>query len=154
MATYSFLDNLVAISGPNGSFNLGGPGQANSEGGITIVMVEDKNTMTIGASGEGMHSLHAGKAATLTCRFLKTSPVNAQLSAMYAADTIGGATHGRNTISVRDLARGDVITCQEVAFAKFADITYAKDGGEQVWTFHCVRTDFVLGSGLPQAAAA
>lgn len=148
MATYSFIDNLVAIAGPNGAFNLGGPGVANSEGGISIVMTEDKNTMTIGAGGEGMHSLHSGKGATLTCRFLKTAPANALLAQMYAADTSSAAQHGRNTISIRDLARGDVITAQEVAFAKFADITYAKDGGEMTWAFHAVKVDFVLGNGF------
>lgn len=148
MATYSFIDNLVAIAGPNGAFNLGGPGVANSEGGISIVMQEDKNTMTIGAGGEGMHSLHAGKAATITVRFLKTAPANALLAQMYAADTGDAAAHGRNTISIRDLARGDVITAQQVAFAKFADVTYAKDGGEMTWAFHSVKVDFVLGNGL------
>ena len=153
MAVYSFIDNLVSISGQNGNFNLGGPGVGNSEGGISIVMVEDKNTMTIGAGGEGMHSLHAGKGGTETIRLLKTAAVNAQLSQMYASDTAGGASHGRNQISIRDMARGDTITCQEVAFAKFADITYAKDGGEMVWTFHAVKIDFKLGSGILNEAA-
>lgn len=152
MATYSFLDNMVAISGPNGNFNLGGPGVANSEGGISIVMTEDKNTMTIGAGGEGMHSLHAGKSGTITVRLLKTAPANALLSAMYHADEASGCAWGRNTISIRDLCRGDVITAQEVAYAKFADVTYAKEGGEMVWTFHAVKIDFVLGSGIPEAA--
>jgi len=152
VATYSFIDNLVAIAGPNGAFNLGGPGVGNSEGGISIVMTEDKNTMTIGAGGEGMHSLHSGKSGTITCRFLKTSPQNARLASMYAADTAGAAFHGRNTISIRDLARGDVITAQEVAFVKFADITYAKDGGEMTWTFHSTKIDFVLGAGIVLAA--
>jgi hypothetical protein len=153
VAVYSFIDNLVAISGPNGNFNLGGPGVGNSEGGISIVMTEDKNTMTIGAGGEGMHSLHAGKSGTVTIRMLKTAPANAQLSQMYAADTAGGASHGRNTISIRDLSRGDTIVCQEVAYAKFADITYAKDGGEMVWTFHATKIDFTLGSGIQAQAA-
>jgi hypothetical protein len=151
MATYSFLDNMCAISGPNGAFSLGA-GTGNTEGGISIVQTEDKNTMTIGADGEGMHSLHAGKSGTITIRLLKTSPTNAQLSSMYALDTAGGASHGKNTITTRDLARGDVITCQQVAFAKYADITYAKDGGEMVWTFHSVKIDYVLGSGLAVAA--
>src|SRR3954471_5374952 len=120
MATYSFLDNMCAISGPNGAFSLGA-GTGNTEGGISIVQTEDKNTMTIGADGEGMHSLHAGKSGTVTIRLLKTSPTNAQLSSMYALDTAGGVSHGKNTITTRDLARGDVITCQQVAFAKYAD---------------------------------
>jgi hypothetical protein len=150
MATYSFLDNMCSIVGPNGSFSLGA-GAGDAEGGISVVMVEDKDTMTIGADGSVMHSLHAGKGATVTVRLLKTSPTNALLSAMYAADTVGSAVFGYNTISIRDMARNDVIVCQQTAFAKFADTTYAKDGGEMVWTFHSGVVDFILGSGLAAA---
>lgn len=32
--------------------------------------------MTVGADGEVMHSLHAGKSGTITVTLLKTSPVN------------------------------------------------------------------------------
>ncbi len=35
-----------------------------------------KNTMTIGADGEVMHSLHADKSGTVTVNLLKTSPTN------------------------------------------------------------------------------
>src|SRR3954462_4534193 len=153
MAVYSFLDALVAISGPNGSFSIGGPGIANTEGGVTITMTEDKNTMSIGAGGEVMHSLHAGKSGTVTVRVQKTAPVNRQLSEMYANDTVRSGLHGRNVIVIRDLSRGDMITCRDVAYAKFADITYAKDGGEMVWTFHSGIIDFDLGAGIDLAAA-
>ena len=156
MATYSFVDNMCAISGPNGNFNLG-YGSCNAEGGISVNMIEDKSTMTIGADGCVMHSLHAGKGATITIRLLKTSPTNALLSQMYAMDTgtagnpQATANHGQNQISIRDLQRNDVITCQQCAFAKFPDVTYAKEGGEMVWTFHAGVVDFVLGSGLAVA---
>jgi len=156
MATYSFNDNMCAISGPNGAFNLG-YGSCNSEGGISVNMVEDKSTMTIGADGCVMHSLHSGKGATVTIRLLKTSPTNALLSQMYGMDTNtagnpqASANHGQNQISIRDLQRNDVITCQQCAFAKFPDMTYAKEGGEMVWTFHAGIVDFVLGSGLAVA---
>jgi hypothetical protein len=43
-------------------------------------MTEAKNTMTVGADGEVMHSLHAGKSGTITVTLLKTSPVNKKLS--------------------------------------------------------------------------
>jgi hypothetical protein len=150
VATYSFLDNMASIVGPNGSVTIGA-GAADTEGGITIGMAEDKNTMSIAADGAVMHSLHAGKSGTVTVRLQKTSPMNQQLSIMYAADTVGGGTHGKNTISVRDLARNDVVTCQDVAFAKFPDVTYAKDGGDMIWTFHAGKIDFVLGTGLAAA---
>jgi hypothetical protein len=150
--TYSFLDTLVAISGPNGAFNLGGPDVGNTEGGITITFAEDKSSMTIGGGGEGMHNLHAGKSGSATVRLLKISATNALLSAMYALDTASGRSHGQNTISVRDLARGDTGTLELVAFAKFPDVTYAKEGGEMSWLFHSVRIDFKLGSGVAVAA--
>jgi hypothetical protein len=147
MATYSFSDIMMSITGPNGTVTLGA-GSGSSEGGITITMVEDKSTMTIGADGQVMHSLHAGKGANVTVRLLKTSPSNSVLSLMYARDTSGTGVYGFNTISVRDLQLNDVVTCQQCAFAKFADLTYAKEGGEMVWTFHAGITDFVLGAGM------
>jgi hypothetical protein len=126
-----------------------GAGSGNSEGGITISQTEDRNTMTIGADGSGMHSLHAGKSGTVTVRLLKTAPTNDQMAQMFNLDTSNSSDHGKNTITIRDLVRGDTITCQECAFARFPDITYAKDGGENTWTFHAVRIDYDLGSGIP-----
>src|SRR5215467_2524526 len=144
MPTYSFLDVSASITGPNGTVTLGS-GSGSSEGGISITMVEDKSTMTIGADGQVMHSLHAGKGSNVTVRLLKTSPTNQILSQMYARDTSASGLYGNNTISVRDQTLNDVIVCQQCAFAKFADVTYAKEGGEMVWTFHAGITDFILG---------
>jgi predicted SPOUT superfamily RNA methylase MTH1 len=138
---------MASITGPSGTVSLGA-GSAASDGGISIVMVEDKSTMTIGADGAVMHSLHAGKGSTVTVRLLKTSPTNQLLSQMYALDTSGSNVYGFNTISVRDLQLNDVVVCQQCAFAKFADVTYSKEGGEMVWTFHAGITDFILGSGI------
>ena len=151
MATYSFQDVMGSINGPNGTISLG-QGSCAADGGISIVRVEDKSTMVIGADGCVMHSLHSGKGANITIRLLKTSPTNALLSTMYKEDTTNSGQHGQNTISIRDLQRNDVITAQQCAFAKFADITYAKEGGECVWQFHAGIVDFDLGSGLAVAA--
>ena len=54
MTTYSFQDVAATIVGPGGAFSLG-YGEATAEEGITIVRAGDKNTMTIGSDGEGMH---------------------------------------------------------------------------------------------------
>jgi predicted SPOUT superfamily RNA methylase MTH1 len=142
---------MASITGPNGTVALGA-GSAAADGGISIVMVEDKSTMSIGADGAVMHSLHAGKGANVTVRLMKTSPTNQLLSQMYALDTGSSGVYGFNTISVRDLNQNDVVTCQQCAFGKFADVTYGKEGGEMVWTFHAGITDFVLGSGIAVAA--
>ena len=150
MATYSFLDVVASMSGAGGSINLGA-GAAVSEEGITVEAVEDKNIMTIGADGQGMHSLVASEASTVTVRLLKTSPVNNQLMEMYKVDTASSANHGRNTITIRNSATGDNITLQQVAFKKRPSITYAKEAGMNEWTFDAIKTGTVLGTGTPEA---
>jgi hypothetical protein len=148
MSTYSFGDVQAAITGPGGSVSLGN-GAGPSEEGITITMTEDKNTMTIGADGSGMHSLHMGKSGAVSIRLLKTSPTNYQLMEMYNYQTTGSANHGKNTISVRNPATGDSVQCQQVAFRKAPDLSFAKDGGFNEWGFHAVFIDEKLGNGQP-----
>lgn len=150
MATYSFLDVQASISGAGGNINLGA-GAAVAEEGITIEPVEDKNIMTIGADGEGVHSLVASEASTVTVRLLKTSPVNNQLMEMYKKNTASSSAHGNNTITVRNPQTGDTITFQQVAFKKRPTITYAKEAGINEWTFDAVKTATTLGNGKPTA---
>lgn len=147
---YSFLDIVAAIKGPNGSFSLGN-GAGVAEEGITIAMVDAKNTMVIGADGQSMHSLHAGKGGTVTVRLLKTSPTNALLQDMYFADTASSANHGQNTIVIRDPSRGDVASAKFCAFQKFPDITYSKDGNTVEWMWDSGEVDVLLGTGTPAA---
>lgn len=146
MGVYSFLSVQASLSGPGGLVSLAN-GAAAAEEGITVAMADDKNTLTIGAGGEGMHSLHAGKSGTLTVRLLKTSRVNALLSQMYNLQTADPALHGQNTMTVRDSNRGDVVTAREVAFKKAPDLNYAKDGGMNEWVFDAIFIDEILGTG-------
>lgn len=149
MSTYSFKDCNAAISGPGGSFPLGS-GAGASEEGITIVATEDKNIMQIGADGSGQHSLVAGEASTVTVNLLKTSPVNALLQQLYNYQTSSSVLHGKNTIAVTDLGRGDVITLSKVAFKKAPDLTFAKEAGINTWTFDAIFTNRILGTGVPE----
>lgn len=148
--TYSFTDVHASISGPFGSFSLGS-GVGNAEEGISIDMVEDKNTMTIGADGSGMHSLHANKSAKITIRLLKTSPANKQLNQLYVQQSQSAAFWGQNLITVSDIARGDQITLRDAAFTKHAPTNYAKDGGISEWVFDAITRDDLLGQGSPTA---
>ncbi|MBI6182680.1 DUF3277 family protein [Serratia fonticola] len=145
MSTYSFLDVSASIVGPGGAFDLG-YGAANAEEGITVAMVEAKNTMTIGADGEVMHSLHAGKGGTITVTLLKTSPTNAKLSALYAAQSLSSATWGNNVIVVRNSASNDLCSARSVAFQKIPDWQNAKDGGTVAWVFDAGKVDQLLGT--------
>ena len=149
MATYSFKDITAALVGVGGSINLGA-GAAIAEEGITIEPVEDKNVMTIGADGAGMHSLVASEAATVTVRLLKTSPVNSKLQTMYNVQTQSSLAHGKNSLTVRDIARGDAIVLQGVAFKRAPNIEYAKEGGTVEWQFDAIKSVRVLGTGTPE----
>jgi Protein of unknown function (DUF3277). len=149
MGAYSFLDVAAALSGPGGNIDLGA-GSGSSEEGLTVEMAEAKNTMTIGADGSVMHSMHAGKGGTVTFHVLKTSPVNAVLMDMYNYQSTSSARWGQNTITIRDIARGDTITCQQCAFQQAPSQTYAKDGNTNAWAFAAGMIDHQLGSGTPE----
>lgn len=144
MGVYSFSTVTGSIVGPGGSFSFG-YGSDNDEGGITVAFLEDKNTMTVGADGGGMHSLHAGRAGTITVRLLKTSAANKLFTDLYRYQTSSPANHGQNTISVRDTARGDVVTGQGCAFKKMSDNAWAKVGNTLEWSFDCIAIDEKLG---------
>jgi hypothetical protein len=153
MSTYSFLDVQASIDGPGGNFPLAGDAAGIAEEGITIEPTGDKNGMTPGADGSWMHSLYGDKTGTVTVRLLKTSTVNAQLQNMYNFQTASSANHGKNVITVRDVARGDTVTCSGVAFAKQPTAAYAKDGGVMEWTFHAGSIEKQLGTGSPEKGA-
>ena len=144
MSTYSFMDVTASLSGPTGEIDLG-YGSASSEEGITVAMGGPKNTMTIGADGEVMHSLHADKSGTITVTLLKTSPVNKKLSLAYNAQSQSSATWGNNVIVIRNTASGDISTARSCAFQKQPDFNNAKEGGTVAWVFDCGKIDQLLG---------
>lgn len=140
---YSFLDIVAAIVGPGGAIPLGS-GAGASEEGIRITRAE-RNVMTVGASGEGQHSLKGDRSGQITVTLLKTSPVNAALMAMYNFQTANAANHGQNTITITDKNRNDLHTGNQCAFRKAPDIAHASDAGTNEWVFDCIRIDDALG---------
>ena len=148
MSTYSFLSVQGTIAGPGLLASIGNGSQASDEG-ITVKRAGEQNTMTPGADGATMNSLHAAKNGTIEVSLLKTSPVNAVLMQAFNLQTSNPAIHGQNVISVRDTYRGDVVTATGCAFAKFPDNAYGKEGAMMVWTFQCAVIDELLGTGSP-----
>jgi len=148
MGVYSFLDVQASITGPGGSFSIGSDAGA-AEEGITTAFAGEKNTMTKGAGGDGMHSLHASNAGKITLRYLKTSPVNAQLSQMYNFQKSSSGNWGQNIIKVSNTVRGDVITGNQCAFTKHPDLTYATEGGTIEWEFDVIQLAELIGAGVP-----
>lgn len=144
MSTYSFIDVSASLTGPTGVIDLG-YGSANSDEGITVTMTEAKNTMTTGADGEVMHSLHAGKSGTITVNLLKTSPQNKKLSLMYNAQSLSSSLWGNNVIVMRNKASGDIVTARAVAFQRQPDWNNPKVAGTVAWVFDCGKIDEILG---------
>lgn len=144
MATYSFKDVLAAISGNGVTVSMGN-GAGAAEEGITIEPTEEIDTMTIGADGSPMHSLHADQSGKITVRLLKTSPVNALLMGMYNFQTSSGLFHGQSVLNVTNIATQDSISCTSVAFARAPRVLYAKDGGVMEWEFNAGRIIRTLG---------
>lgn len=148
MSTYSFIDVVASLSGPGGTVQLG-YGAATAEEGISVEMVDDKNTMQIGAGGEGQHNLHAGNAGTITVTCLKNSPTNAQMMAMYNYQKQSSARWGQNVLSLRNVVSGDTITAVEGAFKKAPKNAFSKDGPMMEWVLDFVKIEQMLGTGTP-----
>ncbi|MGK3134876.1 phage protein [Pantoea trifolii] len=144
MATYSFMDVTASLTGPSGALDLG-YGSAVAEEGIVVAMDEATNTKTIGADGEGMHSLHAGKGGIVTVNLLKTSPLNKKLSIMYTAQKLSSSLWGNNVIVVRNSVSGDLVTARGCAFQKLPDFSNPKVAGTVSWIFDCIKIDELLG---------
>lgn len=141
---YSFQDVTCSVVGPN--VNLVVTGSADE--GYAADIEGDKDILTMGASGSGMHSLRASQNGTLMIRLLKTSTLNQALCNAYNFQTGSAANHARNVITIDDPIRGDTITCLGAAFRKFPNISFATEGGTQDWVFNCTRIEFSLGAGV------
>ena len=144
MATYSFMDVTASLTGPTGVVDLG-YGAAIAKEGITVSLANSRNTMTVGADGEGMHSLKADKSGTVTVRVLQTSSVNAKLQAIYNAQALSSSLWGNNVITIRNKANSETTVCRSCAFQKQGDITYSEEGQMREWVFDCVKIDTVTG---------
>ena len=143
--TYSFANVQASLVGPGGSINMGN-GAGNSDEGITIDPNGDKNSMTIGADGSGMHSLHADKSGTIVVRLLKTSPVNQLFMNMYNFQLTSSRLWGQNVITVTDTGGGDNTGARGVAFKRKTPMRYAKDGQICEWSFDAIAIDTILGT--------
>lgn len=148
--TYSFLDTGASIIGIGGSISIGAGAGVASEG-ITVEMAEDKDVLTMGADGTGMHNLHASNAGNITVRLLKTSPTNQKLQAMYNVQRLSSANWGGNVITITNPATGDVVIARECAFRRQPTIVYSTDGAMNEWAFNATNIDMHLGDNVVSA---
>lgn len=150
---YDFLANQLTITGPGGSFLIAGPDTASAEEGFTIEMANEQNVATDGADGSVMMSKMATRRARLTVRLQKTSPVNAQLNALYIFQRSSSANWALNVITHRDVWRGDNNNMTQCAFARHPSVVYAARGNTNEWVFDVGIWDPLLGSGQTNVSA-
>lgn len=141
--SYSFLDVSAALVGPGANINLGS-GAGTADEGLTLEMIDAKNTLTIGSDATPMNALHAGKGGRIRVTLLGTSPTNYLLTQAYNFQTSSGANHGQNTIVVTNLTLGDIFTLRQVAFNKLPSIKYGKDGAMREWMFDVGIVDMLM----------
>lgn len=144
MATYSFQDVTASLTGPTGVIDLGF-GSAVTKEGITVSQTNTRNTLTVGADGEYMHSLKADKSGTITVRLLLTSPVNAKLQTAYDAQALSSSLWGNNVITIRNKGNSETVVARGCAFQKQPDLVYAEEGQMREWVFDCGKIDIVTG---------
>lgn len=148
--TYSFLAVQATLVAPSMSFDIGSSGVAAE--GIRLAMVGEKDVMTIGADGDGMHTLIASDASNCEVHLLKDAPGNSMMNALYNFQKTSSANWGQIQISIANNVMGDSIVLAGGAFAKQADIVYATEGVMNIWSFKFVFRRDVLGNGLNNRA--
>lgn len=145
MSTYSFLDTAVTLTCADATLDLG-YGAAVAAEGVEFAMGEDKNVMTMGADGEGMHTLICSNAGQVILRLLKTSPLNAKLSDLYNLQKSNTKKWGRNVISFTHAGSGDSGTAAKCAFKKRPALKYAKDADVVEWSFDSIKLEAKQGA--------
>jgi hypothetical protein len=143
--TYSFADVHAMLTGP-GLVAILGDGSGSSEEGITFEPVDERDRMTIGADGTGMHSLSQNRSAKVRVRVLKTSPINSvlQLGLNYQSSFSG--FWGVNRITVSNPVTGDQLTATGVAFERQPPNTWGKDSNLIEWSFTAIYASQTLGN--------
>lgn len=147
MSAYSFLNVQASIVGPNINAQIGSSAGSAKEG-ISVTFDEAKGTVTTGADGAIMSSLHASMTGTIVIRLLKTSALNAVLNQAFNFQRQTAGNWAQNTIRVVDKIRGDVASGAQMQFDKHPDNAWSEDGNILAWEFKGVVRE-TLGVGLP-----
>ena len=154
LQSYSFADVFGTVTGPGGvSIPLGAGSGSSAEEGISFEQTVYSNMMTVGAAGDGMHTLIQNNSGRVSIHLLKTSPLNAQLNQMLVYQKSSSLYWGINTITVANPVTGDQYTCTQAAFKRRPNNQYSKDPNQIIWEFDAVNVFATLGSGIAGVVA-
>lgn len=145
--TYSFADVHASITGPSLAAILG-DGSGSSEEGISFEPSDERDRMTIGADGSGMHSLSQNRSGKIMVRILKTSPLNAILQQAMNFQSSSSLFHGKNLINLTNPVTGDALAANGCAFERQPPNVWGKDANILEWTFNAISVSQTLGGAL------
>lgn len=145
---YSFKDVHATLTGPGTTGIALGADAGVAEEGIRYEMTEDKDAMKQGADGAIAHSLRGTKSGRVTVSILKTSPTNNLLQTLFNFQSQSSLNWAQGVLIISNIAVGDTVTCQGVAFVRQPPNLYTKDAGIVEWEFYASQIDVVLGSVL------
>lgn len=148
--TYSFADVHAQITGPGLNAALA-DASGSAEEGISFEPTDERDRMTIGANGDGMHSLSQNRAGKIMVRVLKTSPLNAILQAAFNYQSSSSLFWGINLLNLANPVTGDSLSASGAAFDRQPPNTWAKDSNIIEWTFNAVYCSQTLGNALTLA---
>jgi hypothetical protein len=105
--------------------------------------------MVVGSTGDGARAISNDKSGIVTATLLQTSLVNAQLSAIEAADQNNG--DGVLPLLIKDLGSTDLVKAGSMWIQKLADYNRGREigDGNAVWVFETTDLSIFHGGIAP-----
>lgn len=104
---------------------------------------EDNFTDKVGAGGDVVHVRNRNRSGKITFTLQDASPSNDALSQLAITDELTGLSYGPTMI--KDLNGTTLVQSANTRIAKYADLEYAKDAGDNEWVIICAELEMFLG---------
>lgn len=144
LPTYSFADVHASLVGPSLAAILA-DGSGSAEEGINWEPLSERDIMTIGAGGDGMHTLNPSRAGRIMIRLLKTSPTNAILQQAFNYQSSSSLFWGKNLFHLTNPITGDSLSASGAAFDRQPPNSWGLNAAGLEWTLNAIYVSQTLG---------
>jgi predicted 2-oxoglutarate/Fe(II)-dependent dioxygenase YbiX len=117
-----------------------------AENFLKVSMRADAYELTVGASGEAAFSKTNDNTGEVEVTLMAQSLANDTLSAIHAADKLGGT--GVGPLFIKELNGATVVHSQNARIKRAPDLERAKIVGTVTWTFLCADLEIYHGGHL------
>lgn len=125
-----------------------GAGQTGYADGEYFTSSQPKDSFVIveGTDGSVARSKTNTRIVEMSIKLLQTSLSNSYLSGLLASDENAPNGAGIGSFTVQDLQGTTLISCTRAWIRKPADISLDRAAKERVWTFHGIRSVYIVGN--------